>query len=146
MKRVSRPMSHADWAWLATCVAFGLFIATMAILSELGDARSFYGTKYTLTPVNGQLVRMKVEPMLVPTYTTRITLLTNGKAQEIVQAAHDADPEIETTISANHPRMSPLDYYLILVGSIMGVMLLSYLFRIAENVFRRLLRGSGDRK
>jgi (2Fe-2S) ferredoxin len=142
MKPMSRPMTRADWAWLTTCVAFGLFIATLAILSEIGDARQYYGTKYTVLTANGQPVMAKVESTVMPNYTTCITVLTNEDAQKIVQAAHEADPNVETLISANHPRMSGLDYYIILVGSIMGVMLMSYLFRIVKQVFERLLRGA----
>jgi hypothetical protein len=139
MKRMSRPMVHADWAWVTTCVAFGLFFATLTLLSEIGDARPLYGIKQTIAVANGQPVAAKVEPVVVPTYSTRITIFTNGNTQQIIQAAHDADPNIETSISSNHPRMRVWEYLLILFGSTMIFMLLSYTFRIMEKIFARLL-------
>jgi hypothetical protein len=140
MKRMSRPMVHADWAWFVTCVAFGLFFATLALLSEIGDARPLYGFKQIIAVANGQPVAAQVEPVVVPTYSTRITILSNGNAQQIIQAAHDADPNIETSISSNHPRMRVSEYFLILFGSTIVFMLLSYLFRIMEKIFARVLR------
>jgi hypothetical protein len=111
----------------------------LALLSEIGDARPLYGIKQTIAVANGQPVAAKVEPVVVPTYSTRITIFTNGHAQQIIQAAHNADPDIETSIASNHPRMRVSEYFLILFGSTITFMLLSYLFRIMEKIFARLL-------
>jgi hypothetical protein len=139
MKRLTRPMNRADWAWFSTCVAFGLFVATLATLSEIGDSRPSYGTKYTFATVDGKPVAETVEPLVIPSYATRITILTNGNARDLIQAAHNTDPNIETSITSNHPRMRVSEYFFILFVSTIAFMLFSYLFRISEKIIGRIL-------
>jgi hypothetical protein len=136
---MTRPMTRVDWAWFITCVAFGLFFATLALLSEIGDNRPYYGMRQIIAVANGQPVASKLEPVVVPSYDTRVTILTNEKVPEIIQAAQGADPNIETSVAANRPRMHLSEYFFIFFASTVGFMMFSYLFRIIEKIFIRLL-------
>lgn len=140
---MSRPTTRADVAWVLTCFFCGCLLAFLAALSQLAESRPHYGIKYTFVTANGQTVAEKQEPMLEHPYSKRIEIETNGDVQKIMVAAHAVDPTSFIQPMANHPKLKAWDYVALFFGSVLGLMMLSYFFRIIERIFRRFLGVNG---
>jgi hypothetical protein len=139
MKRMSRPTTRADVAWILTCFFCGCLVAFLAALSQFAESRPHYGVKYTFVTSNGQTIATKQEPVLEQLYSKRVEIETNGDVQKIMIAAHEADPTSFIQPFPNHPKLKAWDYVALFFGGVLAMMMLSYFFRIIEKIFRRLL-------
>ena len=137
-------MNRADWAWLLAGVMSGLFCATLVIVSEVGSDQSHYGTKYTFTTTDGKPGTGTVEQVVEPVYATKITILTNGHARDIVDSVsklglNETEAKVSSITSNRTPPLNASDYFEIIFESIFAVVITSYLFRIVVKICLRIL-------
>jgi hypothetical protein len=131
-KRVSRPMTRDDWAWLMAAVLFGLFFSCLALLAEGSAGGPREVIKYN--SATG-----KWDQSIQPAYKVLITVETNGNVQKIIQAAHDADPDCSTLLSSDNPKLTASECFQILFGGVFGMRMISFLFRIVVKICERIL-------
>jgi len=130
-------MNRADWAWFMAAVLFGLFFAILALLSELSN-----GVPRQVTNFNFETG--KWEESVKPAYTRGVRIETNGDVQKMMQSAHDIDPDSFILPYAVNPKLKADDYFQIFVGGVLGMVMISYLFRIVVKICGRMLGATTD--
>ncbi len=129
-----KPMNRADWAWMLAAVIVGLFVGGFAILADVSDSRPHLIPKYNFT----------TEKWEEHAYTKRLIVETNGDAQKINQAVHDADPDSYVRGFAAHQAEVPGGYCFDLFAGIFCTVLISFMFRIVVKICGRILGTKVD--
>jgi hypothetical protein len=130
-------MNRADWAWLMAAIIFGFFFSGLGIFSEVSDGGPRHVPSFNFSTG-------KWNESVKPPYTRRLTIETNGDVQKMIYAVYDIDPECFSLPSADHPKLASSDYFPIILGSVFGMIMISFLFRIVVKMCLRILDGWPD--
>jgi hypothetical protein len=150
MKRICRPMNRGDWAWLLACLICAFLVAVLFAVPEIiWEREPHYGTEYSSLAVNGKIVSesTKSYQYVVPVYTRKIIIRTNGDTKDIFEAVNglqrqDIDMRMES-IPAQH-FLSWSDFFGGFFGFFFLLMMGTAVIRIVEKGCRRLLGVSDE--
>jgi hypothetical protein len=142
-KRVSKPMTLREWSWVLTSVLFATLIVGFAAFVDWDETQAHYADQYSFTTVDGKTVSSSHERIATEPYRKLLTIETNGDMQKIIQAVHDVAPDSFIVTSSNLPDNSWGNYLADWFGCILTILTVSYLFRVVEKIFLRIL-GGGD--
>src|SRR5258708_1990822 len=148
MKRLSRPMNRADWAWLMACLVCGFLVSVFLAVPEVVCERGpHYGTEYSSLAVNGKIVSesTKLYQYEAPDYTRKITINTSGETKDIFEAVNRLGRQ-DIDIRLEHIPVQHLLTWGDFFGAFLAISVLlamaTAVFRIVEKTCRRLLRVS----